>query len=197
MIKKKLMPLMKQLEQKASWIPLDPTTLTVMGLVFAVFGLVAAFDASTITSFVFFLFAFAIDAVDGLVARAKGLATKQGAFLDGIIDRLVEFCCIIALMAIYPWNTGQQIALIFVLFFGTAMTSFVKAYAEHSGMCSHEQAVTMPGLLERPERGILLMLLFALIILRMFSFAKMLPYVIALLAVSTFVQRVFRVLSSK
>ena len=97
------------------------------------------------------------DAIDGAVAREKNLVSKKGAFLDGISDRLVEFFLILALFK-FTTDSTTQLLLLAILFFGTVMTAFVKAYAEHSQIIKHNEALCMPGILERTERSILLLL---------------------------------------
>lgn len=197
MIKKKLQPLSRKLESKAKNFPFHPTVLTVLGVLFAIVGLlIAVLTSELVLGLILFLFAFAIDAIDGMVARARGLVSKQGAFLDGVFDRLVEFLLILTLWMIFPWNMTEQLALIFILFFGTAMTSFVKAYAEHSGMLGHRETVTMPGILERTERSVLLLLVFLLIIIGSTQWLTVLLYLIAALSLVTFLQRIYRAINS-
>lgn len=193
MIKMGLRPYLERIEPLAGKIPLHPTTITFLGLVFAIAGAITV-TVSPGVAFVFFLLAFATDAVDGAVARAKKLTSRKGAFLDGILDRVVEFFLIMALWTGFGWTVSEQIALISILFFGTAMTSFVKAYAEHSGMLEHEKAVAMPGILERPERSILLLAIFACLLLGL-GWNSWLLYAAAILSLATFLQRVFQVLS--
>ena len=190
MIKKKLMPLMKQVEHKARVFPFHPNTLTVGGLFFAIVAFVVAIGyQNLLAGFILFLFAFAIDAIDGMVARAKKLQSKKGAFLDGIFDRLVEFLLLVTMWLVFPFGRLEELALLLILFFGTAMTVFVKAYAEHSQMLKHEAALSMPGLLERPERSILLLAIFWLSASGFWQFAIVLLYVTVLLSILTFLQR--------
>ena len=125
--------------------------------------------------------------MDGAIARAKNLTSKEGAFLDGVSDRLVEFFLILALL---KFAVGEyQLLLVTILFFGTAMTSFVKAYAEHSQVLSHEEAVKMPGILERAERSILLLAALILFTFQMFDIFAIAIYATAILSVLTFLQR--------
>ena len=171
------------------WVPLHPNTITLLAVLFSIAGFILFLYSLVSIGFIFFLLAFFLDAVDGAVARAKNLSSKKGAFLDGISDRLVEFLLVLALFVSTTDNTSQLL-LIAILFFGTCMTSFVKAYAEHSGLLDNETAKKMPGLLERAERSVLLLLTLILIVLSLESWVLYLLALIALLSFLTFMQRV-------
>lgn len=179
-------------------IPLHPNIITLLSVVAAV-AAYYAFDYSPWYSFGLFLLALFIDAVDGAIARAKNMETRKGAFIDGICDRLVEFIIILTLfykvgIPAFLLDKGQM--LLGVLFFGTCMTSFVKAYAEHSQILKHMQAVKLPGVLERAERVLLLSAVFVLALVNS-EFAAPLLFFTAALSFATFVERALRVVTSK
>ena len=103
---------------------------------------------------------------------------------------MVEFFLLLSLLFIplgmpyfpdYFW-------IIAILFFGACMTAFVKAYAAYQGVLTKEEADRMPGMLERGERGALLML-FVFLVLYGFAYAWALFAIIALLSALTFLQR--------
>ena len=172
-----------------AWIPIDPNAITILSVVLAILGY-AVFDSAPQTkvlSIIFFILAFFFDAVDGAIARAKNLTSREGAFLDGISDRLVEFFLILALLkfAVGEYST----LLVVILFFGTAMTAFVKAYAEHSQLMKHEEAAKMPGVLERTERSLLLLAALILFTFQRFDIFAIDLYATAILSVLTFLQR--------
>ena len=92
-----------------------------------------------------------LDMVDGWVARAKKMESKKGAFLDGISDRIVEFFLLLSLLLLALPDMPESLfslpslySIISILFFGTCMTSFVKAYADHKQVVSHEKSESMP-----------------------------------------------------
>jgi len=172
------------------WIPLHPNTITLFSVLFAIAGFVLFLYSQFLSGFIFFLLAFFLDAVDGAVARAKNLTSKKGAFLDGISDRLVEFFLILALF-VSATDLAAHVVLVSILFFGTCMTAFVKAYAEHSGLLDHESSRRMPGLLERAERSVLLLLASFLLLLGLANLFAFLLGAIALLSTVTFFQRVW------
>ncbi len=176
--------------------PLHPNIITVSAVFFAFFAYLS-YPNNGWLSFSLFGVAFLTDAIDGAVARAKNLESRKGAFLDGITDRIVEFLLILALFntPIPRLVLEKDLWLLIILFFGTGMTSFVKAYAEHTGAMHHAHAAAMPGILERAERSALIMAVFALALLNNDFSAAVLMFV-ALLSFLTFLERFARVLAS-
>lgn len=175
-----------------AWVPLHPTAITLLSLILAILAYLVFNPFDNIAKYYslsLFLLAFFFDAVDGAVAREKNLVSKKGAFLDGISDRLVEFFLILALFKSVIDPTIQLLLLV-VLFFGTVMTAFVKAYAEHSEIMKHNEALCMPGILERTERSILLLLA---LIFFLFGYSNLFLtdlFLTAVLSIITFVHRV-------
>lgn len=174
-----------------SAIPLSPNQITVLALVFAIIAAYFAYLGQPIAALLFFIIAGATDAIDGAVARARNEVTARGAYIDGIIDRLVEFLMILsfAFFAL-PSVLGIPIslALVLYLFFGSCMTSFSTAYAEHRKVADAKKIASQPGILPRAERLILLFLALALV-----PFAPLASSAIitigALLCIVTFAQR--------
>ena len=184
----------EQLGKIFSFIPLDPNSLTLTSVFLAILGYLAYAPTleAKITSFFLFIIAFFLDAIDGAVARAKKMTSKEGAFLDGISDRVVEFFLLLTILQFFSFNEWIQTVIISILFFGTCMTSFVKAYAEHKGMLKHEEAERMPGILERTERSLLLLTAFGLLIFGYAQYGIYVLYATAALSLITFVQRFSR-----
>lgn len=173
------------------WVPLSPNQVTVLSVLCAVAGFVLFCSGNQWYGFAAFALAFVLDAVDGAVARARGETSRIGGFLDGVSDRLVEFFLLLSLLFV---PLGMPFApdaawILFVLFFGTCMAAFVKAYANYQGVLQKEEADRMPGILERGERGALLMV-FVLLVLYGFAYAWVLFAIIAALSLLTFLQRV-------
>jgi len=114
-----------------------------------------------------------------------------------VSDRLVEAAYIlgISFFALPDFFVPAQLWLFTMLVFGTFMTSFVKAYSEHTGVLSHKQAHGIAGLLERGERvGLLLCALVALPFSALASSAII--ALVAVLCFVTFLQRVAIVMES-
>jgi len=127
------------------------------------------------------------------VARVTHQASKKGAFLDGIVDRYVELLLYLGLMLYL--GRGEYLGLphevwFMLLLFGSLMTTFVRAYADHRGMVKGEERLKrMGGLLERFER---LMLLYAGMFLGLFNTDWLMAVIViaAVLANATALQRI-------
>jgi len=173
-----------------SWLPLSPNQITVLALLFAIVGFCFATTQQAYISLLFFILAGAVDAIDGAVARFRKQVTARGAYIDGIIDRLVEFLLVLSLFFFYipSFILPAALLLIIILFFGTCMTSFATAYAEHRHVADSRKISGQPGILPRAER---LILLFAALALVQSSpdISALLILACALLAVITFAQR--------
>jgi CDP-diacylglycerol---glycerol-3-phosphate 3-phosphatidyltransferase len=128
------------------------------------------------------------DAFDGAVARARGTGNKFGALLDSTTDRLSDALIFLPVAWLYgvdpdvaarnePWVA----ALALVTLVASFLVSYVKARAEGLGFeCN-------VGIAERAER---LILIIAGLILNLIP---VMLAVLTLLAVMTFIQRVFHV----
>lgn len=100
------------------------------------------------------------DAIDGAVARARKEESNLGAFIDGVSDRFVEFLFLFSFMFV-PLPViyfDAKIWISLVIFFGTMMPSFIRAYSDHKEVISKKEANAMGGLCERSERIVLLVL---------------------------------------
>jgi phosphatidylglycerophosphate synthase len=173
-----------------SALPITPNQITALSFLSALAGLWLAYLGAPFISLVLFILAGALDALDGAVARAKGMVSKKGAYIDGIIDRLVEFLFILSFFffslpdAILP----SWLSLLLILFFGSAMTSFATAYAEHRHVADSKKIARQPGILPRAER--LLLLFAAFLAAPFYPFAaSALLLLTAILCAITFAQR--------
>jgi phosphatidylglycerophosphate synthase len=97
----------------------------------------------------------AMDALDGMVARATGTMNYAGKVLDSALDRYVEFFLFVGLLFFYQshlWVLG----LICAALLGSYMVSYTTALAEIAD-------VRLPrGAMQRPERLAYLLLGFTL-----------------------------------
>ncbi len=175
-----------------NFLPLSPNQITFLSILLAFLGYYSALKFGLAPSLYLFLLAFFCDALDGAIARLRHQRSGKGAFLDGISDRLVEFFLILTL---FSMNVFSEYLLLLVLFFGTAMTAFVKAYSDHTQVIPKEIALKMPGYLERAERSMLLLLVLFLAVLGEISAADFLLLITSVLSVATFIQRLYYVLT--
>ncbi len=142
-----------------AFIPLRPNHWTVLALILAVMGAFAIALLQDLTlGLILFIIGGSLDMVDGAVARARNESTKFGGFLDGVSDRFMEALFLFAFM-FYPLPEiliDSKIWLAALVFLGTCMPSFIRAYSEHHGVLTKEKAKAMGGIFERSERLILI-----------------------------------------
>lgn len=142
-----------------SRIPLSPNKWTIISLLPAIAGMYFLLQHELAWALGLFALAAAMDIIDGSVARVMGRVTNYGAYLDGMVDRFVEAALLFGLMIFgYPaWMVPGWMWTAGMLFFGTGMTSFSRAYADHRKVVTEpEQLKKMGGILERAERLILI-----------------------------------------
>jgi len=144
-----------------SHIPLTPNQWTVISIIPAIFGFIAlAYFRDMGTALVLFILSGLVDAIDGGVARVTGSVSNLGAYLDGMFDRFVEALLLIGLMLfglpdliIGGHSTPMWLWLTLLLFLGTCMVSFARAYADHrKALTDPKKLRKMGGVLERAER---------------------------------------------
>lgn len=74
-----------------------------------------------------------LDCLDGDLARARGVTTKEGAILDAVLDRYVDFIILGALILVSP-ETNLIPGLLALL--GTTMVPYIRAKTEAQGKIS-------------------------------------------------------------
>ncbi len=145
-----------------SKMPLTPNQWTLLSIVPAVFGFFSLAQLHRMDyALISFAIAALIDGIDGGVARVTGSVTSFGAYLDGMIDRIVEALLLFGLMfySLPDYYLQSFVWIALLLFAGTGLTSFARAYAHHRGALTDEKKLRkMGGILERPERLILVFL---------------------------------------
>ncbi len=91
------------------------------------------------------------DILDGRVARARGIASRYGAFLDSTLDRFAESGTFVGIAWYFsgtPWISAATVLAIS----GSLLVSYARARGESLG------AAFSGGLMQRPERVSLLIL---------------------------------------
>ncbi|MFA5929921.1 MAG: CDP-alcohol phosphatidyltransferase family protein [Candidatus Micrarchaeia archaeon] len=173
-----------------SCLPLSANQITVCALLLALVGFYFAYAQQPLLSLLFFILSGATDAIDGAVARARKEVSTRGAYIDGMIDRLVEFlfACSFFFYALPPFILPAAAWIIAFLFFGSCMTSFATAYADHRKVANARKLASQPGIFPRAERLILLFIALALVPFCL-SCASFLLFAGAVLAAITFGQR--------
>ena len=131
-----------------------PNLLTIIGVVLNLGVAVVIATGHPHIGGALLLVASAFDMLDGAVARATGLTSDFGGFLDSVLDRYSE-ALVFGGVLIYLLDTKDRelgAILVFVATVGALLISYARARAEAAGF---KAAV---GLVARPERVILLAL---------------------------------------
>ena len=135
-------------------IPLTPNQWTILSLFVALAAGAAIAYGDLPLGLALFAAAGIMDLIDGAVARARGEVSALGGFMDGVVDRFVEAIFLFSFMFV-PLPAiivDAKIWLASLVFLGTCMPSFIRAYAEHKGVVNREKALALGGVLERSER---------------------------------------------
>ncbi|PIN98747.1 MAG: CDP-alcohol phosphatidyltransferase family protein [Candidatus Diapherotrites archaeon CG10_big_fil_rev_8_21_14_0_10_31_34] len=171
-------------------LPLTPNQWTLFSLIPALLCFYFLLKANFVFAVIFFALAAFIDVIDGAVARVQGKTTKKGAYLDTITDRYVELIVFLGLfLTQLPLFYFSSQFWIFLALFGSIMTTYSKAAAKEKLLLESE---LKGGLMERPER---LILLFLVLLSAIFNL-QYTVYLIALFAVLTNLSAFQRILKA-
>jgi len=173
-----------------SLLPITPNGYTYLSGVFALIGMYYMIMQELALSIVFFFIGAFLDFVDGAVARNKNISTKVGAYLDTIFDRYVEGMIFFGMLFLpLPKIWLPAYAWIFLVMFGSVVTTYAKAAAKEKELVNQE---LKGGILSRGER---LILIFVALILGLiypdFMYTTYVLILIAVLGNFTALQRVY------
>lgn len=159
-----------------------PNTMTILGLAGNVIGAILLSQGYLTIGGIVILMMGPVDALDGTMARLRGMAGEFGAFVDSVTDRYSELIIMGGLLYYYV-QSGDKLAsiLVFAAAAGSVLVSYVRSRGQSLGWD------TKVGILTRMERY--LVLCPALI----FNFPIIGLWIIAILANITAVQRIYDV----
>ena len=89
------------------------------------------------------------DALDGRIARAQGVASPRGAFLDSTIDRFAEVAAFVGLAVAFR-ASGPGLAVVTAALGGSLLVSYTRARGESQGV------LCTAGVMQRAERVLLI-----------------------------------------
>jgi CDP-diacylglycerol--glycerol-3-phosphate 3-phosphatidyltransferase len=130
-------------------VGVTPDMVTVAGTIGAVAGSLAFFPrGSFLVGTLVVTFSVLTDALDGAMARMRGVSGNWGAFLDSTMDRIADATIFSALVLWYAGDGDSTLLLCLALFclVSGVITSYAKARAEGLGMTANV------GIAERLER---------------------------------------------
>ncbi len=154
----------------------NPNTITVIGFIIGVLTGPLLYFGFVYISVLMLIISGAFDMLDGAVARALNKVTKQGAFLDSNLDRLVEASLYAGIAVYKPDLTIYS----FLAFTFSIMVSYSRARVE--GLSNGIR----PKSLEIGERGIRLLIMILAIIFGYIFYGLIIVIIIAL---ETFIER--------
>jgi CDP-diacylglycerol--glycerol-3-phosphate 3-phosphatidyltransferase len=173
------------LDPLAGWfnrLGLMPNTMTILGLVGNTIGAALIAQGQMTLGGLFILAMGPVDALDGTMARLRGLPTRFGGFVDSVTDRYSELVIFGGLLYFYlQQNDFWGIAGVYLAACGSVLVSYIRSRAQSAGY------ETKVGLLTRLERFIVLSP--ALI----FNIPLIGVWIIAILGNITAVQRIWDV----
>ena len=184
------------LARAALRIGLTPDIVTIIGTAGTVAAALILFPAGQLfVGWLVIWFFVLADMLDGAMARQRGGGTRFGSVLDATCDRISDgaiFCGLLWWAAFGLRSSSLMIATLICLV-TSQVISYIKARAEASGLNGGG------GLIERPERLIIVLLGAGLSDLPVFPIPMALPVAMWLLAIASVVtvgQRVHAVRSS-
>ena len=89
------------------------------------------------------------DALDGRIARARGLASPRGNFLDSTIDRFAEVAAFVGLAVAFR-SSEVALAVVTAALGGSLLVSYTRARGESQGV------LCTAGVMQRAERLLLI-----------------------------------------
>lgn len=163
---------------------LTPDTVTIIGTAGSVIAALTLFPIGQLWwgSVAVFFFVLA-DMLDGAMARARGGGTRFGAVLDAACDRISDgavFCGLLWWAAFGLGSAALAVATLICLV-TSQVISYIKARAEASGLDGGG------GLIERPERLVIVLLGAGVSDLPFFAVPAALPIAMWLLAVASLI----------
>ena len=175
---------------------LTPDTVTIIGTAGSVLAALTLFPIGQLWWGAVAVFVFVLaDMLDGAMARERGGGTRFGAVLDAVCDRISDgavFCGLLWWAAFGLRSTSLVVATLICLV-TSQVISYIKARAEASGLRGDG------GLIERPERLVVVLLGAGLADLPGFPLPVALPVAMWLLAAASLLtvgQRLHSVRSS-
>jgi CDP-diacylglycerol--glycerol-3-phosphate 3-phosphatidyltransferase len=183
---------LRPLARGALRIGLTPDSVTIIGTAASVAAAVTLFPTGHLwygaVVVCFFVLA---DMLDGAMARERGYSTRFGAVLDATCDRVSDgavFCGLLWWVA-FDMHDRPLVVATLICLLASQVISYIKARAEASGLNADG------GLIERPERLIIVLVGAGFSDLPIHPLPLMLPIAMWLLAAASMVTLGQRVLS--
>lgn len=175
----------------ATYSPFPAGFYTLSSLFIAIAAIFFAYYHDYAVAIVLFITAAFFDVIDGSVARVQNKASNLGAFIDGTIDRFVDFAIIFSFFffEIKPICLSLS-QLINIASFVVIMPSFIVAYANHRRAVEDDNETLIWRIMNRGE---MLFIMLAILISSLFSpqWAGYLLILLIILSTVTIIQTIF------
>jgi CDP-diacylglycerol--glycerol-3-phosphate 3-phosphatidyltransferase len=130
---------------------LMPNTVTILGLVGNIFGAFLIAQGYLTAGGILVLLMGPVDALDGTMARLRGMAGNFGAFVDSVTDRYSELVIFAGLLYYFVQQNNQTaILLVYASAAGSVLVSYIRSRGQSLGWD------TKVGVLTRMERYLVL-----------------------------------------
>lgn len=128
-----------------------PNTMTMIGLAGNIIGALLLAQGHMVLGGIVIMIMGPIDALDGTMARLRGMAGEFGAFVDSVTDRYSELFIFGGLLYYFASQNNSLASLVvFTAAAGSVLVSYTRARAQSIGF------ETKVGLLTRVERYLVL-----------------------------------------
>jgi len=135
-------------ERIAVGLRISPSTFNVLGVALGVSAGFCFGTGNLNSGGWLILLSGAVDVLDGRIARAQGLASRSGAFLDSTLDRFAEVGAFAGLAVFYRDSVALTIVVVLAMG-GSLLVSYTRARGESLGV------VCKAGIMQRAERILL------------------------------------------
>lgn len=134
-----------------NWLGLMPNTMTLLGLIGNTIGAILLGMGHMTWGGLVILMMGPVDALDGTMARLRGMAGQFGAFVDSVTDRYSELVIFGGLLYYYSQQQNEiGVLLVYASAAGSVLVSYIRARGQSLGWD------TKVGLLTRMERYLVL-----------------------------------------
>jgi CDP-diacylglycerol--glycerol-3-phosphate 3-phosphatidyltransferase len=160
--------------------PISPNTITLIGLCFSILAFITIVIRQPLwVAGIILIISGFFDLLDGAVARNTNTVSRFGGFLDSVLDRYSDLLIMLGISIHFLYQSNTVFSVItFIAAIGVAIIPYARARAEAASVECHN------GLLERPERVMLLVL--GLV----FCLLKPVIVILAILTHITVIQRI-------
>jgi CDP-diacylglycerol---glycerol-3-phosphate 3-phosphatidyltransferase len=150
-VRKKFKGILDPIAAFLNQLGLLPNTVTIFGLFGNLIGAIFIAYGELAIGGVIILLMGPIDALDGTMARLRGMSSKFGAFVDSVTDRYSEFVIFAGLLYYFAVsNKNWMVLVVFMAMAGSFLVSYIRSKGESLGWD------TKVGLLTRMERYLIL-----------------------------------------